>query len=63
LPDDPALAACQTESGLAGRLLLPHVQSLYLPPPYHLIEAMRTRHAHAASFDPRPPTVREIVGY
>jgi len=63
LPDDPALAACQTDSGAASRLLLPHMQSPYLPPPFDRIEAMRTRHAHAASFDPRPPTVREIVGY
>jgi hypothetical protein len=63
LPADPALAACQTDSGAASRLLLPHMQSPYLPPPFDRIEAMRTRHAHAASFDPRPPTVREIVGY
>jgi YD repeat-containing protein len=63
LPDDPALAACQTDTGAASRVLLPHMQSPYLPPPFDRIEAMRTRHAHAASFDPRPPTVREIVGY
>jgi hypothetical protein len=63
LPDDPALAACQTDTGVASRVLLPHMQSPYLPPPFDRIEAMRTRHAHAASFDPRPPTVRELVGY
>ncbi len=63
LPDDPALAACQTDTGAASRVLLPHMQSPYVPPPFDRVEAMRTRHAHAASFDPRPPTVREIVGY
>lgn len=63
LPADPALAACQTESGAASRLLLPYMHAPYLPPPFDRIEAMRTRHAHAATFDPRPPTVREIVGY
>jgi hypothetical protein len=63
LPADPALAACQTDTGAASRVLLPQMESPYLPPPFDRIEAMHTRHAHAASFDPRPPTVREIVGY
>jgi len=63
-PQDAALLACQTSQATASDYtFLPQAEPPYLPPPFHRIEGLRTRNRYAARFDPRPPTVREIVGY
>ena len=58
------LLVCFPDAARSARRPMPALPAAPLvPPPYDRVEGLKRRHQQQLRFDPRPPSVREIIGY